>query len=159
MSYTIYNRSGTLLTTVPTGKINTASTSITLIGQDVANYGKHLNQNLVYMLENFANVEANPPQNSIQGQTWYDTTNKKLKVYDDGYKIVGVTFISSTQPVGQEPGEFWYDSTQNILKFLNDDGQYIELISNDTNITKDELKAIVSASTDFADFQARIANL
>lgn len=159
MSYTIYTSSGTLLTTVPTGKTNTASTSLTLIGQDVANYGRHLNQNLVYMLSNFANTDTNSPNNPIQGQTWYDSTHKKLKVYDGGYKIVGITFISNTQPVGQEPGEFWFDSTQNVLKFLDDNGQYIELISGDTNITKDELKAIVAASTDFEDFQTRIAAL
>jgi hypothetical protein len=159
MSYIIYTSSGTVLTTIPTGKTNTASTSLTLIGQDVANYGRYVNQNLVYMLSNFANTSVKTPKNPLQGQLWYDNTHKKIKVYDGEYAIVGITPIASSAPVGQEPGEFWYDSTQNILKFLNDDGQYIELISNDTNIAKDELKAIVAASTDFADFQARIADL
>lgn len=159
MSYIIYTSSGTVLTTVPTGKINTASTSLTLIGQDVANYGRHLNQNLVYMLGNFANIDTDSPQNPIQGQLWYDNTHKKLKIYDGNYTIVGITPIAETAPVGQLPGEFWYDSTQSVLKFLNDNGQYVELITNDTNITKDELKAIVAASTDFEDFQTRIAAL
>jgi hypothetical protein len=159
MSYIIYTSSGTVLTTVPTGKINTASTSLTLIGQDVANYGRHLNQNLVYMLGNFANIDTDSPKNPIQGQLWYDNTHKKLKIYDGNYTIVGITPIAETAPVGQLPGEFWYDSTQSVLKFLNDNGQYVELITNETNITKDELKAIVAASTDFEDFQTRIAAL
>lgn len=159
MSYTIYTSSGTVLTTVPTGKVNTASTSLTLIGQDVANYGRYLNQDLVYMLSNFANTSVKSPRNPIQGQLWYDNTHKKLKVYDSDYTIVGITPISGSAPVGQLPGEFWYDSTQSVLKFLNDNGQYVELVTNDTSITKDELKAIVAASTDFADFQVRIAAL
>jgi len=159
MSYIIYTSSGTVLTTVPTGKINTASTSLTLIGQDVANYGRYLNQNLVYMLGNFANIDTDSPNNPIQGQLWYDNIHKKLKVYDGDYTIVGITPIAGTAPAGQLPGEFWYDSTQSVLKFLNDNGQYVELITNETNITKDELKAIVAASTDFEDFQTRIAAL
>jgi hypothetical protein len=157
MSYTIYTSSGTVLTTVPNGKINTVSTSLTLIGQDVANYGRYLNQNLVYMLGNFANSTST--NISITGQLWYDTSLKKLKIHDGGYSTVGSAVVADLQPVGQEPGEFWYDSTQSILKFLNADGQYIQLISSDTSITKDELKAIVAASTNFADFQVRIAAL
>jgi hypothetical protein len=154
MSYVIYTTSGTVLTTIPTGKTNTA-TSLTLVGRDVANYGRYLNQNLVSMLSNFASTATTT--NSITGQLWYDTNLKKLKVYDSGYSTVGAAVFSDLQPVGQDPGEFWYDSTQGVLKFVNADGQYIELISSDTNITKDELKAIVAASTSFSDFKTRIA--
>ena len=53
MSYIVYTSSGTILTTVPTGKVNTNTTSLTLIGRDVTNYGRYYNQNLVNLLGNF----------------------------------------------------------------------------------------------------------
>lgn len=124
MSYIIHTSSGTLLTTIPTGKINTGSTSITLIGRDVTNYGRYYNQNLVNMLANFANVTNKPPAHPLLGQLWYDTTYKKLKVYNSGYKVVGAAVVSAPQPVGQEPGEFWYDTRNNALNFVDDNGQY-----------------------------------
>ena len=124
MSYIIHTSSGTVLTTIPTGKINTGSTSITLIGRDVTNYGRYYNQNLVNMLGNFANITSKPPANPLQGQLWYDSTYKKLKVYNGGYKVVGAAVVSETTPVGQEPGEFWYDPRNQALNFLDDNGQY-----------------------------------
>lgn len=157
MSYIIYASSGTVLTTIPTGKTNTATTSLTLIGRDISNYGRYINQNLVYMLSNFAN--STPANNAITGQLWYDTDLNKLKVYDSGYSTVGAANVSDLQPVGQEPGEFWYDSTQGVLKFLNADGQYIELVPASDVIKKDQLQSIVADSTSFSDFQTRIAAL
>jgi hypothetical protein len=124
MSYIIHTSSGTLLTTIPTGKINTGSTSITLIGRDVTNYGRYYNQNLVNMLGNFANVTNKPPAKPLQGQLWYDTTYKKLKVYNGRYKVVGAAVVSELQPVGQEPGEFWYDIRNQALNFIDNNGQY-----------------------------------
>jgi len=129
MSYIIHTSSGTVLTTIPTGKINTGSSSITLIGRDVTNYGRYYNQNLVNMLGNFANVTNKPPSNPLQGQIWYDTTYKKLKVYNGEYKVVGAAVINETQPVGQEPGEFWYDIRNQALNFLDDNGQYNSITS------------------------------
>ena len=127
MSYIIYTSSGTVLTTIATGKINTVTTSITLVGRDVSNYGKYINQNFVDILSNFANNSSTPPENPLQGQLWFDTTYNKLRVYNDiGFELVGVAQISPTQPIGQQPGEFWFesDTERRGLNFLDDEGQY-----------------------------------
>jgi len=130
MSYIIYTSSGTILTTVATGKINTATTSIALIGRDVNNYGRYINQNLVDMLSNFS-TNSIPPNNPLQGQLWYDATYGVLKVFDNdtGFTPVNSPTISTSQPIGQVPGEFWYNPTNASLNFLDDTGQYRSLTS------------------------------
>lgn len=126
MSYIIYNSSGTVLTTIPSGKINTSTSSITLVGRDVLNYGKYHNQNLIDMLTNFANASALPPEHPLPGQLWYDTTFNKLKVYDNdtGFRLVNPVVVTNSQPNGQYVGEFWYDTNRSTLNFLDSSGQY-----------------------------------
>jgi cytoskeletal protein CcmA (bactofilin family) len=127
MSYIVYTSSGTILTTVPTGKVNTNTTSLTLIGRDVTNYGRYYNQNLVYLLGNFANEL--PPKNPIAGQLWYDLDLHKLKIYDSEFRPLNSFPVTDFQPIGQEPGEFWYDTERHELDFMDDDGQYQTLTS------------------------------
>lgn len=47
----------------------TATTTLKLYGKGMQNYGEGIEQNLIYMLENFAN--STPPVNAIEGQIWY----------------------------------------------------------------------------------------
>jgi hypothetical protein len=63
------------------------------------------------------------------GQLWYDTTYRKLKVYNGIFLPVGGAVISRHQPSGQEPGEFWLDTSTNVLNFLDEDGQYQSITS------------------------------
>lgn len=127
MSYIIYTNSGTVLTTVATGKLNTNTVSLTLVGRNTPNYGQYFNQNFVDLLTNFASPGYIPPQTPVEGQLWYDTTSHRLKIYTagSGFKIINGPVISATQPVGQLPGEFWYDTDEESLNFLNSDGQYV----------------------------------
>jgi hypothetical protein len=127
MSYIVYTSSGTILTTVPTGKVNTNTTSLTLIGRDVTNYGRYYNQNLVKLLGNFASEL--PPVNPIAGQLWYDLDLHKLKVYDSEFKPLNAFPVTDFQPIGQEPGEFWYDTERHELDFMDDNGQYQAITS------------------------------
>jgi hypothetical protein len=130
MSYIIYTSSGTVLTTVATGKVNTSTTSLTLVGRDLLNYGRPWNQNLVYLLSNFASPNNKLPKNPILGQTWYDSTGHKLKVYNgSSFGTVGADLkISDLDPIGQDPGEFWYDPASENLNFRTNQG-YITLTS------------------------------
>ncbi len=82
MPYTIdYSQSSKTAIVVNDGTIDT-STSIGLIGKNFTRFGETLNENMLHMLENFAN--SNAPNNPSEGQLWYDTSSSQLKVYDSG---------------------------------------------------------------------------
>lgn len=57
-----------------------ANTTLQLLGRGHFDYGESIEQNLVYMLENFANASA--PSYAIQGQIWYDTSVSRPKVWN-----------------------------------------------------------------------------
>lgn len=57
---------------VPPNTVVADKTSVLLTGKGVANYGKILQENLLHVLENFANDTA-PPYATV-GQHWYDTS-------------------------------------------------------------------------------------
>jgi hypothetical protein len=77
MAYTINNTAGATLVTLADGTIDTVTTDIALFGKGYAGFGERLNENLVKMLENFANTSA--PANKQKGQLWYDTLNNQIK--------------------------------------------------------------------------------
>tara|TARA_S200000501_G_C20864114_1_gene761164 strand:- start:3047 stop:4552 length:1506 start_codon:yes stop_codon:yes gene_type:complete len=66
------------------------------------------------MLENFNNTSA--PSNKIQGQLWFDKTNKQLNVYTgDKFKPVGSTTNSTTSPSNAVQGDLWFDTANSQL--------------------------------------------
>ena len=68
MSDPIYNTAGKLITTIADGMVDN-STSLVLIGKNYAGYGHFLNENYLYLLENFANTTQ--PPNPLSGQIWF----------------------------------------------------------------------------------------
>ena len=118
MAYKINNTFGTLLVTLADGTIDVATTDLTLIGKGYAGFGEKLNENLVKLLENFNNTTA--PNNKIQGQLWFDQTNKRLNVYDGTkFKPAGGPTNSSTAPTNAVLGDFWFDTTNSQLYVYN----------------------------------------
>ena len=114
MAYKINNTFGTLLVTLPDGTIDTTTTDLALFGKSYAGFGEKLNENLVKLLENFNNTSA--PNNKIQGQLWYDQTNKRLNVYTgDKWKPAGGPTNSTTSPVNAVQGDLWFDTTNTQL--------------------------------------------
>jgi len=114
MAYKINNTFGTLLVTLPDGTIDTATTDLTLFGKGYAGFGEKLNENFVKILENFNNTSA--PVNKIQGQLWYDQTNKQINVYTGAkWKPVGSTTNSATSPANAVQGDLWFDTNNNQL--------------------------------------------
>ncbi len=118
MSYKINNTFGTLLVTLADGTIDTTTTDIALIGKGYAGFGEKLNENFIKILENFNNSSA--PTNKIQGQLWFDKTNKQLNVYTGAkFKPVGSPTPSTTQPTNAVLGDEWFDTTNNQYYIYN----------------------------------------
>lgn len=112
MSYTINTTNGSVIAVVQDATLNTIATSLTLVGRDYAGYGEFLNENFVYLLENFAANTA--PAHSINGQLWYDTSIKTLKVYDSGladWKPISSSIAQSTTPANGSLGDLWFKTT------------------------------------------------
>ena len=110
MAYKINNTFGTLLVTLADGTIDTTTTDLSLFGKGYAGFGEKLNENLVKLLENFNNTTA--PTNKIQGQLWFDQTNKQVNVYDGTkFKPAGGPTNSITSPTNAVLGDEWFHTT------------------------------------------------
>jgi hypothetical protein len=88
MAYTIRNTRNQLVATVADGAVD-STTNIRLIGKNYVGYGTALNENLIAILENFANTSA--PNKPITGMLWYDTNSNDLKIYN------GTTFVPAVK--------------------------------------------------------------
>ena len=96
MSYIINNSRGNIIAVIPDGDTNTTSTSLTLVGQGVTNYGTDQNENLVYLLENFAAPTA--PLQPVLGQLWYQSNTDTLNAYNSANtwsRLVDETYVQA----------------------------------------------------------------
>lgn len=116
MSYRLNKTNGDLLTDLVDGQIDTATTDLTLVGRNYSGFGEFLNENYIKLLENFSNTSA--PNNPLTGQLWFDTSEKRLKLYDGtAFKSAGGPIVSAQRPTNPVAGDLWIDDTNNQLYF------------------------------------------
>jgi hypothetical protein len=132
MPYLLYKTNGKVLTTINDSDVD-ISTSLNLVGKNYAGYGLAVNENFVYLLENFSNTSA--PAKPIIGQTWFDSTptQNKLKVYDGAsFKGLATIRIQNTVPISSVVGDLWWDTQNTLLKGY--DGSTYQIIGPSLSI-------------------------
>lgn len=119
MTYVVNRTDGTLVANVPDNVADSTSTSITIVGRNFSGYGEIIAEDLVHMLEHFANSTA-PGGGLLSGQIWFDTagTEGQLKIRNKAntnwIPISGVT-ASATAPTTPLDGDLWWNSTLKIM--------------------------------------------
>jgi hypothetical protein len=79
MSYNIQHYNGDTLANIADGTLD-STTSLSLAGRNYAGYGPYLNENQVFLLENFAGSAG--PSRPIPGQLWYNSATDYISVYN-----------------------------------------------------------------------------
>lgn len=111
MVYIINNYDGSQLVGINDQTVNSTATSLRLPGRDYKPYGEVVVENLVWMLQNFS--AATPPLRAVEGQIWYDSALKVLKVYDrTNWLTIGKASIGDTYPAGAQDGQLFYHTTK-----------------------------------------------
>jgi len=161
MAYKINNTFGTQIVSLADGTLDTATTDLALFGKGYAGFGEKLNENLVKLLEHFNNTSA--PTKKIQGQLWFDQTNKQINVYTGTkWKPVGSPTNSTSSPTNAVLGDTWFDTTNNQLYVYNGSAWTLigpttvagsgvtqmvsETVQDNTGVNKSILKAVTNDS-------------
>ena len=118
MAYLVNKTDGTLLTTILDGQTDSTSSSIVLIGKQVANYGEIQNEDFIHILENFSN--SIDPANPLEGQLWWNKSTNVMNVFDGSQwrPVTGMT-SGNTTPTNSYVGDQWWDTTNDQYKIWN----------------------------------------
>lgn len=123
MPYNLTNYDGTFLVSVANSSVCTSATSLALIGQNAVNFGLPLNENFIYLLQNFAS--STPPASPIAGQIWYNSVSSVMNYYD------GKEWLSLSPPYDGNAGtaQIIIDQQTTITIILSG-GSIVSAISN-----------------------------
>jgi len=155
MAYKLNKTDGSLLVDLIDGTIDTASTTLTLVGRNYTGYGEAFNENFIKLLENFSN--SNSPSNPIAGQLWWDTAEARLKVFEGTvFKAVGGPFVQKEEP-NMVAGDLWIDNVNNQLHFY--DGVQKTLAGPIYTENQGESGFSVSSVRDIQDRERTVVNL
>jgi uncharacterized delta-60 repeat protein len=117
-TYQVKKTDGTLLTEVVEETINQTKIDLTIIGKNYTPYGLYLNENFVKLLENFSDTK--PPTRPIDGQLWFDSAAKKIKIYSGtGWKLIGGPIVSPVIPWNLTRGDIWINNETDQMFFYD----------------------------------------
>ncbi|MGI0076025.1 MAG: hypothetical protein ACREAU_01295 [Nitrosopumilaceae archaeon] len=141
--FVINNTQGTVTFFLPPGQVNgpgasEQNTDLKLYGLSHTMWGEGVDENFYRLTENFACPEkslnpGNPQDESdlgfgnginvpLNGQIWFNTTQKKLFVFDallPGWKGISGVTSSTLAPLSPQIGDLWYDETTPQLKVFD----------------------------------------
>ena len=123
MPYIIDNRAGSSII-IPDGGLN-QDFSVDLVGRNYTNYGEPIANSFIDLLDNFAHGTA--PTKQTNGQCWYDSTAKVLRVYDSvgGQWIPLKPLVSAAGvPSGENATSTTYYDQTNSKFYINDGSGY-----------------------------------
>lgn len=143
MAYYVNKTDGTAILVLD-GTKDTSSTSLTLFGRLVQTYGENINENFLWLLENFA-LDTAPPH-PITGQLWYDTSIDNLKIYDAttsswttvGSDIVGNISLTGNLLIGSN--EFTIKDLGNVSLINQKNNANISFYSNVAGVSTETLR-------------------
>jgi hypothetical protein len=84
MSYTIrrFDKSNTTPALIVNDKkVDTSTTTLSFYGLNSSDFGAGLNENYLHLMEHFCNRDISLAK-VVQGQLWFDTTIKKMKIWN-----------------------------------------------------------------------------
>lgn len=122
-------------------------TSLSLPGRFVTGYGQVIAEDLLHLLENFANSTA--PQRPVEGQLWYDTSAgvDQLKIYDGTNWVAsgGLKKASSEPAVSNSTaGDLWVNTdSQQLYLFTGSSWILVGPNFSDGLLTGAEAESIV----------------
>lgn len=112
------------------------STSLSLPGKGVLNWGEAYINNFVHLMENFSS--STEPRSPQVGQLWYNTGTGNLSVYtvtqewevvnkdtdietkfDELIDQLNQSFAGPVPPTDEVAGKVWFDTNINVLKVYN----------------------------------------
>jgi len=119
MAYVINRTNGDILLNLPDGSLDT-STGLSLVGRNYVGFGELQQENLIKLLENFANDSR--PSTAMTGQLWYDTSVGQLKYYNGSvFKPISNLSIAGFEdrPLNTNVGDQWFNTDENEFYVWN----------------------------------------
>lgn len=121
MAYSVTTTDGLTPITVADSTVDSSQLSLSLIGRNATNYGEPLVRNFVHHLENFSNSTAPAPTTTLEGQLWWNKTEKTLRVYDGTTwgRSTGIPVSSTEITSNLVGGTGYFNSVTQELKMYN----------------------------------------
>lgn len=150
-TYIIKKTDNHTLCEIADGTADTIHSSLVLFGKNYAGYGPQLDENFVKLLENFS--FSSPPAHPIQGQLWWDSQSKILRVYTlTDWKVISGSNSSPMPPSSAQVGDLWWDTDTSQLKIYDNASWVVvgPLFTKDQG-TSGPIASTVTATSDSSD--------